>query len=95
MKKMTTEEAVEKILRLQCEIVGAKYEEVDFKSDDWYMTYTWSKEQCDLFESKLVTMLKETKGMIAALTNLVYYNDKVRRRVAKEWIFNYGWKDEA
>ena len=87
-------ETVKEILLKQCEIVGADYDSLDFTSEgsDWYMQYSWSKEQEDDFKAWLRLFLKKIAksewGQLSAFRN------RSKRNIdlwIDQWCWNYGW----
>ena len=88
MENMTEE--LKTILNEMCSRVNANPEEIDFKSSDWYLKYTWTEEEQDDF--------------IKWLSDFLYNNSKVRKvfsvskskkycnKVSGKFVSNYGWK---
>ena len=77
-----------------CDMVNVKFDEIDFKSSDWYLKHEWSKEQQDEFSEWLQKYLKDGKIAWRELTNMSSSNKKNRKRFANEFIFQYGWKQK-
>lgn len=86
-------ESMKYVLEKMCSYVNVKYEDVDFKKDNWYWDHLWTIEQekdfCDWLENELLTNNKVRKE----LTNLPYRPNKKRVKLAV-MMFNlaYGWK---
>jgi hypothetical protein len=78
------------ILDEMCSRVNANPEDIDFKSKDWYLKYTWTEEEQDDF--------------IKWLSNFIYNNSKARKvfsipkskkycnKVSGMFVLNYGWR---
>lgn len=85
-------EYLKKILKKQCEIVGADYVKIDFKKEGWFTDYTWTEKQEDEFYDWLIEFLKDRKAWKSLTSHWASYNKKNREKLAGEWILNYGWK---
>ena len=80
------------VLRKMCNMVGADADKIDFKSNNWFWQYEWTKDQEQEF--------------VKWLTDYLYQNTKARkeimeypikrkahcRKVAEFFAWNYGWK---
>jgi len=80
------------VLKKMCEMVGATYEDIDFKEDGWWNKYEWSQEQELEFKKWLVEKLKANTPLRRHLTGLSYNSKKLRESVAVEYASFYGWK---
>lgn len=80
------------ILLKQCEIVGADYNKIDFKKENWYWDYQWTKEQEQEFKLWLIDYIKNNKEARNELMSIPSVNKKFLEKFANEFIMNYGWK---
>lgn len=82
-------EYIETALKEMCSRVNAKYEDVDFQENWWFMNYSWTKEQEDDYLKWLTNYLKPIK-VRSVFTDFprIYKEDKV----ASWFVLNYGWK---
>lgn len=85
---------LEVILRKMCYFVNAKYEDIDFKSPNWYLSHTWTEEEEERFGNWLITYLRDNKD--ARLEIMRYGHGSLRniKKAVSEFIFIYGWKLE-
>lgn len=88
--KTTNEDYLKEVLTKMCEIVGAKYESIDFKKDRWFEEYSWAIEKEQEFKTWLMTLLKQKKAMMA-LFGLLSTHRLIRQKCADDFCFNYGW----
>lgn len=79
-----------KILKKMCKIVGADFNRIDFKSNDWYRTYEWTKKQEDKFKEWFIDFIYNNKK---AREELSYCgkNKKDIKKFVDMFVFNYGW----
>ena len=68
------------ILKKMCSYVGADFNEIDFKSDYWYLKHQWTEEQENDFIHWLTEHHKKKHPPKKAL------------QLANEFVFNYGWR---
>ena len=85
-------EEVEIVLKKQCEIVGVKYEDVDFNNDLWFFEYQWTKDQESEFIEWLTNHLQTRKEARAIIMNMPSRNKSMCKRTAEAFAFNFGWK---
>lgn len=83
------------ILKEMCKRVGAKFEEINFKKQNWFMKFSWTE--------------KEQNEFIDWLTNYLYQNSEARKEVMKfpvkdkkrckevaiQFVSFYGWKTKT
>ena len=83
--------AITSIMRKMCEFVNADFDNIDFKSDDWYNTHTWTEQQEQEFIAWLKKHLKDiTKNDWYELTHFSR-NKRNIDSLANEITWNYGW----
>jgi len=76
-----------------CLAVGADYDSTDFKSEDWFMKYTWTEEEEMIYVKWLANLLKNRNVMLQIGGHTLTMKE-FREKVAKAFVFNYGWKYE-
>lgn len=80
------------ILKKMCSCVKADYNEIDFKSSDWFRQHKWSQKQEKLFQNWLAEYLFKNREARKELLEFGTYSNKTRcRRAAEEFTFMYGW----
>lgn len=89
MKNMPKE--LKTILNEMCSRVNANPEEIDFKSKDWYLKYTWTEEEQDDFIKWLVGFL-HTNNNARKLFNIIGNSKKSCKHGAISFNLYYGWK---
>lgn len=80
------------ILKRMCEVVGCDYDTIDFKSNDWYTTYTWSEEQQNEFIDWMVDYLKKSSTARKDMS-ILSSSKKELQRFSQFFVSMYGWKD--
>ena len=63
-----------------------------FRQEDWYLTYEWTIEKQNEFETWLVNYLYNNKTAREAICQHPYKNKRHLKEVAKEFTFLHGWK---
>ncbi len=77
-----------------CSRVRIDYNQINFR-DNWYLEHVWSKEQEEDFTKWLTEYLfKNTQARKEIMSNS-YKNKNTCKQTAKEFIWNYGWKEES
>lgn len=89
MKNMPEE--LKTILNEMCSRVNANPEEIDFKSSDWYLKYTWTEEEQDDFIKWLADFL-HTNSKARKLFNIIGNSKKQCKRGAMFFNLYFGWK---
>lgn len=82
---------LKEVLKKQCKIVGAKYSEIDFKSDRWYMEYSWTEEVQDGFKEWMVNYLYKNNPAQRELLERTNQPKKRLREAVRWFLFSYGW----
>lgn len=80
------------VLEKQCEIVGARYEDVDFNDDLWFFSYQWTKDQEYEFIEWLTNHLQTDREARNNIMNIPSRNRRICRQAAQSFAFNFGWK---
>jgi hypothetical protein len=86
------------ILKKMCRIVGAKFDEIDFKDAHWYYKYSWTEKQEKDFIDWMADYLYKNKEARWELCEFPqsHRNKKYYRDGAGQFVWCYGWrvKDE-
>jgi len=80
-----------KILKKMCSIVGAKYSQIDFANQKWFMKYKWDLKTEQKFR---VWMCDYLKNNISARKEMIFPSKKDSKSilgVVDFFIFQYGW----
>ena len=85
-------EQVKIVLAKQCEIVGAKYEDINFEDDLWFFERQWTKEQESEFIDWLTDHLRTNKEARVAIMKIPSRTKSMCKRTAEAFAFNFGWK---
>jgi hypothetical protein len=91
---MTEKEHIKIILSKMCEIVGKKYEEIDFSSTNWFSNYSWDFETEMIFKNWMIEYLWNNKDARYEIMANPTRDKKEIKRVVEFFIFSYGWKLE-
>jgi len=83
---------LKEILIEMCKRVNAKYEDIDFKKEQWFLEYEWTNEEEASFINWLVDYMKQNKEARDTLMMFPRNNKRDLERFANSFIFNYGWK---
>jgi hypothetical protein len=81
---------LEIVLKEMCSRVGADYDYIDFKKEQWFWDYKWTQEQETNFKRWFVNYLvsnKEAKKELMQFPSIT----KVEK-FANFFVTNYGWK---
>lgn len=73
-------------------MVNAPYDQIDFKSENWYWLYEWDEDTEDEFRKWLYKYVKNDNS---ARNELFKYNINKKDYIEKwvnDFIGNYGWK---
>jgi hypothetical protein len=71
---------VEEVVQEMCNRVGANYNSIDFEEPNWYLQYSWTKEEEQSFQDWLVNYLRK-KG----------YPKKWAEKDASIFLLHCGW----
>lgn len=88
-------EALKIVLIKMCSYVGADFLEIDFKSRDWFVKYSWAVEQQANFSEWLE---KECYFNWSKYKRLAKFTIKSKTRIkllVNDFLFCYGWKQEV
>lgn len=83
------------ILSEMCKRVGVAPDEIDFSEPQWFMKYTWTREEQEEYKKWLMdyfVLNKKSIGEISKFPRL--FNKKSAEKLANEVIFNYGWREQ-
>jgi len=80
------------ILKEMCHRVNADYAQIDFFEHNWFLTHEWNASEEEDFKSWIVDYLYENKDARNYLMRFPRKNKKDLKKLADEFVFNYGWK---
>ena len=83
---------IEEVLREMCKRVGADFDKIDFKKEDWFMEYIWTDDQEDSFKIWMVDYLYNNTKARNEILEYTSKNKKRIRKAAAEFLVNYGWR---
>jgi len=74
MSELSKEE-LETLLQVQCEMVGTQLHEIDTAQPEWYLQYSWTKEQENEFKDWAKRWLKKKKRWQSVVVDrfIAYY----------------------
>lgn len=84
-------EHIKTVLQKMCELVGADYNQIDFKKQGWFLLHTWTNERESEFKTWLTDYFIQNKSAFKEFTQ-IYYSKKNIKRVVEEFTNDYGWK---
>jgi hypothetical protein len=79
------------ILQEMFKRVGQEYTEEFVKQPYWFTKYSWTEEEQEDFENWLYTELKNNNLLRKETLANNTKSAKQLKRVAKAFVFNYGW----
>jgi hypothetical protein len=82
---------LEIVLKEMCSRVGANYDYIDFKKEQWFWDYEWTQEQETNFKRWLTDYLCNNKEARKELVLLSSNKDNILK-AATFFVMNYGWK---
>lgn len=62
---------------------------------NWFLNYQWNKQQENEFVVWLTDYFKQNKEAFKLMSRNLTYNHKNRVKLANEFSWNYGWKNET
>lgn len=83
------------ILTEMCSRVGANYDEIDFSKDQWYLDYSWTNKEQEMFIDWFAKFLKNRgpRNELCKYPSLVRTLDE-RARFARQFVNEFGWRVE-
>lgn len=79
------------ILTEMCNRVGAVYENIDFRAEDWYTQYQWTPEEEENYIQWLTQELQTNKPIRKAFRLPSRSHEYVEKN-ARFFVGVYGWK---
>jgi hypothetical protein len=79
------------ILKKLCSFVGADFGKIDFSSNNWFMKHEWDSKQEEEFCEWMVKYLYDNATARKDITSC-RKNKMQLRKVARYFVFQYGWK---
>jgi hypothetical protein len=91
MNDETFSKPLQFVLKEMCSKVGAKYKSIDFKKENWYYEYSWSREVEKEFVTWLTEYLYKDIQARKAIMEYPIKRKKSCEKAAEAFVFNYGW----
>ncbi len=91
-KKTKMNKHITMILKKQCKMVGADFDKIDFKKNDWYWSYEWTENKQEKFRQWIMSYMKKNPEARYDLMSIPSSNPRFIEKLANEIIFQYGWK---
>jgi len=94
MKEELFSKGLKKTLKKMCEMVNIDYDSIDFESDGWYHSATWTTKQERKFTKWLADKLIEDKKFRFDMLKEVYARNppkKLMKKAAEQFAWCYGW----
>ena len=79
------------ILNTMCLYVGADYNSIDTKKDNWFFKYTWNEETEKEFKLWMTDYLHKIKPAQRELYGRSYMKKDDCKRAVDMFMLNYGW----
>ncbi len=79
------------ILNTMCMVVGADYNNINMKEDNWYFKHMWSEETEKEFKKWFVDYLHKIKPAQRELYDRSYMKKIDCEKAVDMWMLNYGW----
>jgi len=83
---------VREILKEMCQTVGANYDDIDFKDDNWFLKHSWTQDEEDKFKKWLISYLTTNTPARNEVMQFPIKRKASIKKVAEEFVWNYGWK---
>jgi hypothetical protein len=80
------------ILKKMCKSVGADYNNIDFKKEQWFWKHEWYEKQETEFTQWLGAYLYKDKDARAEIMEYPRKDKKFCDKAAQFFVFNYGWR---
>lgn len=93
MVRMGLSKHVWRIFVLQCLVIGVNPMRVDPGKRDWFLDHTWKPWQRNLFVRLTSWYLILSRGARCELLDSPWLYGGKAKKAAKEWAWNYGWKE--
>ena len=71
---------------------GLSVNRFNFNKPGWYLSYAWTEQEENDFKDWIVKFLKTNPQARQELMAFPSANTAFLKRVAGEFVFNYGWK---
>ena len=84
-------ETLTKVLKEMCRRVGADFNKMNFRSNNWFRKYSWTEQEQEDFKEWMCKLLK---GSRQARNELLEHPINQKRHIEKAvdfFVFDYGW----
>ena len=84
------------VLKKMCSYVNVEYDDIDYKKDNWYWEYEWTREEELDFIEWLANEVKTNNSIRKELSTLPYRPSKKRVKLfAEHFNMMFGWKTKT
>ena len=80
------------ILKKQCKIVGANFDDIDFSGCNWFGEYTWTPEQEKDFLDWHFRYLMSNKEAREEMMTIPRKDKRAICKTVEGFNLNYGWR---
>ena len=92
-ESMTTHEAYMYLYENMCEKINVDPKSIDYKKQFWFWKHTWTTKEEEEFVDWIIDELYTNNAFRRAISKLYYRpNKKLRRKLGREVVDNFGWK---
>jgi len=82
MSKPPTKELTHELMKMQFKVIGLNYDPEFCKTEKWYTTHSWTKEEKAEFKKQFTKRLREFGWALTRINQEFMW-----------WDLAYGWKD--
>lgn len=75
-----------------CALVGADWDKIDPKKENWFQDYTWDEETQEIFIDWATNYLYNNKEARTEILTSSFRNKKRIRKAFEDFTNSYGWK---
>ena len=79
------------LLNTMCMVVGADYNSIDMKEDNWYFKHTWDEETEKEFKLWMIDYLHKIKPAQRELYDRSYMKKDDCEKAVDMFMLSYGW----
>lgn len=81
-----------KVLIKMCEFANADFNTVNFKTESWYASHSWTHEQETEFKQWFIEEMKKDNNLFSYFSHGRQKYTKNIQEIADGFCWNYGWK---
>ncbi len=83
---------LKRIMKEMCKRVGADFNKMNFKKQDWFLEYSWTKENEEKFKKWLMNFLYKNRKAREEILEFPSKNKNKLKNAINMFLFSYGWK---